>query len=118
MKSPKTLICFTHILNAMASSVKYVSYSAALFKQENPSLKDDDMASLSSQLSTIASPFEVVAADPSNLIVHFFPRSSTISTSPGISSLSEHSSFLENWASKSTMAWLLTALGVLRPMSY
>ena len=89
MKSHKTLICFTHILNAMASSVKYVSYSVALFEQENPSLKDDDMASLSSQLSTIASPFEVVVVDPSNLIVHFFPGISVIATSPGISSLSE-----------------------------
>ena len=56
------------------------------------------------QLSTTLSPFEVVVADPSNLTVHFFPRISTIATSPGISSLSKHSSFPRNWASRFAMA--------------
>ena len=90
----------------------------ALFKQGNSSLKDNGTVSPSSQLSSIPRLFEVVVADPSNLMVHFFPRSSAVATSPRISSLSEHSSSLGNWASRSTMAWLLTALGVLKPMSY
>ena len=84
------------MLSAMVNPVNYASYSAALFEQENPSLEDKGMVSPSSQLSTILSPFEVVVADPSNLIVHFFPRSSVTATSPRISSLSEHSFFLGN----------------------
>ena len=50
-------------------------------------MKDKGMVSPFSQLSTTPTPFEVVVVDPSNLIVHFFP---------GISSLSELSSFLGN----------------------
>ena len=46
----------------------------------------------SSQLSTIPKPFEVVVADSSNLMVHFFLRSFAAAISLGISSLSEHSS--------------------------
>ena len=80
----------------MANPVKYASYSAALFEYENQSLKDNSIVSLSSQLSIIPNPFEVVIADPSNLIVHLFPGSSATATSLGISSLSEHSSFLGN----------------------
>ena len=102
----------------MVSPVKYASYSAALFEQENPSLKDKGMVSPSSQLSMIPSPFEVAIADPSNLIVHFFLENSVTATVSGISLLSKHSSFPRDWASKSTMAWLLTTLGVLRLMSY
>ena len=81
-------------------------------------MKDRGMVFPSSQLSTTPTPFEVVIADPSNLIVHFFPGISATATSLGISSLSELFSFLGNCASRSAMAWLLTALGVLRPMSY
>ena len=98
--------------------VKYTSYSAALLEQENPSLKDKGMVSPSSQLSTTPTPFEVVVANLSNLIVHFFLGISAITTSPGISLLSELSSFPGNYASTSDIAWLLTALGVLRTMSY
>ena len=78
---------FTPILSATVNSVKYASYSAALLEQENPSLKDKGMASPSSQLSKTPTPFEVVVADPSNLIVHFFLGTSTTATSPGISFL-------------------------------
>ena len=74
LESPNTLMCFTPILSATVSPVKYASYSAALLEQENPSLKDKDMVSPSSQLSTIPTPFEVIVADPSNLIVHSFLR--------------------------------------------
>ncbi|XP_065625328.1 peroxidase 64 [Quercus suber] len=101
-----------------ASLVRYASYSTALFEHGNSSLKDNGMVSSSSQLSIIPRPFEVVVADPSNLMIHFFHRSSVTATSLRISSLSEHSSSPGNWASRSTMAWLLTALGVLKPMSY
>ena len=104
MESPKTLICFTHMLSAMVNPVRYVSYSAALFEQENPNLKDKGMVSPSSQLSTTPNPFEVVVANPSNLIVHFFLGSSTTATSLGISSLNEPFSFPGNWASRFTMA--------------
>ena len=81
-------------------------------------LKDKGMVSPSSQLSTTPNPFEVVVAHPSNLIVHFIHGSFATTTFLGISSLSELFSFLGNCASRSAMAWLLTALGVLRPMSY
>ena len=104
MESPKTLICFTSILSAMVNPVKYASYSAVLFEQENLSLKDKGMVSPSSQLSTTLIPFEVVVADPSNLIVHFFPKISATATFPRISSLSEHFSFPGNYASRSAMA--------------
>ena len=84
------------MLSAMVNLIKYASYSAALIEQENPNLKDKGMVSLSSQLNTIHNPFEVIVANPSNLIVHFFPGSSATATSPGISSLSDHSSFPGN----------------------
>ena len=103
MESPNTLICFITILSATVNSVKYASYLAALLEQENPSLKDKGMVSPSSQLSTIPTPFEVVVADLSNLIVHFFPRESTTATSPEISSLSELSS-PGNYANRFAMA--------------
>ena len=92
------------MLSATVNPVKYTSYSAALLEQENQSLKDKGMVSPSSQLSTIPTPFEVVVADPSNLIVHFFLGTSTTTTSPGISSLSELSSSPGNCANRSTMA--------------
>ena len=69
LKSPKTLICFTSMLSAMVNPVRYASYSVALFEQKNPSLKDKGMVYTSSQLSITPNPFEVVVADPSNLIV-------------------------------------------------
>ena len=71
----------------------------------------------SSQLSTIPMPFEVVA-NLLNLMVHFLFGSSTIATSLGIFSLNGHLSSLVNWASKFVMALLLTALGVLKLISY
>ena len=84
------------MLSAMVNPVRYVSYSAALFEQENPNLKDKGMVSPSSQLSTTPNPFEVVVADPSNLIVHFFLGSFATATSPGIYLLSEPSFFPGN----------------------
>ena len=84
------------MLSAMANSVKYASYSVALFEHGNSSLKDNGTVSPSSQLSTIPRPFEVVVADPSNFMVHFFHGRSTITTSPRISSFSEHSSSPRN----------------------
>ena len=72
----------------------------------------------SSQLSRIPTPFEAVVTDPSNLMVHFLLGCSTTATSPRISLLSGHSFSLGNWANKSAIAWLLTALGVLRLISY
>ena len=103
MESPNNLMCFTPMLSATVSLVKYTSYSAALLEQENPSLKDKGMVSSSSQLSTIPTSFEVIVADPSNLIVHFFPGASTTATLPGISSLSELSSSPGNCANRSAM---------------
>ena len=97
-------MCFTLMLSATVNPVKYASYSAALLEQENPSLKDKGMVSPSLQLSTIPTPFEVLVADPSNLIVYFFPGASTTATSPGISSLSELSSSLGNYANRSAIA--------------
>ena len=97
-------MCFTPMLSATVNPVKYTSYSAALLEQENQSLKDKGMVSPSSQLSTIPTPFVVVVAESSNLIVHFFPGTSTTNTSPGISSLSELSSSPGNCANRSTMA--------------
>ena len=67
-------------------------------------MKDKGMVSLSSQLSTIPTPFEVIVADPSNLIIHFFPGASTTTTSLGISSLSELSSSPGNYANRFDMA--------------
>ena len=96
MESPNTLICFTLILSAIVNLVRYASYSATLLEQEKPSLKDKGMVSPFSQLSMTPTPFEVVVADPSNLVVHFFHGISIITISPGISSLSELSSFLGN----------------------
>ena len=106
------------MLSAMVNPVRYASYSAALFEKENPSLKDKGMVSPSSQLSITPTPFEVMVANPSNLIVHFFPWTFATATSPGIFSLNEHSSFPGNWANRSAMAWFFTALGVLKPISY
>ena len=97
-------MCFTPILSATINLVKYASYSAALLEQENPRLKDKGMVSPSSQLSTIPTPFEVLVADPSNLIIYFFPGASTTATSPGISLLSELSSSLGNCANRSVIA--------------
>ena len=97
-------MCFTPILSATVNPVKYALYSVVLLEQENPSLKEKGMVSLSSQLSTTPTPFEVVVADPSNLIVHFFLGTSTTTTSPGISSLSEFSSSPRNYANRSAMA--------------
>ena len=72
MESPNTLICFTLILSAIVNLVRYASYLATLLEQEKPSLKDKGMVSPFSQLSMTPTPFEVVVADPSNLVVHFF----------------------------------------------
>ena len=102
----------------MVSPGRYAFYLVALFKQGNLSLKDNCTVSPFSQLSTIPRPFEVAVADPSNLMVHLFLGSSATTTSLRISSLSEHSSSLGNWATRYAMAYLLTALGVLKPMSY
>ena len=104
MESPNTLMCFTLMLSATVNLVKYSSYSATLLEQENLSLKDKGMVSPSSQLSTTPTPFEVVVADYSNLIVHFFPGTFATATSPRISSLSELSSFPGNYANRSAMA--------------
>ena len=97
-------MCFTPILSATINPVKYASYSTALLEQENPSLKDKGMVSPSSQLGTTPTPFEIIVADPSNLIVHFFLETSATATSPRISSLSELSSSLGNCANRSAMA--------------
>ena len=97
-------MCLTPILSATVNPVKYASYSTALLEQENPSLKDKGMVSPSLQLSTTPTPFEVVVADHSNLIVHFFPGTFAIATSPGISSLSELSSSPGNCANRFAMA--------------
>ena len=97
-------MCFTPILSATVSPVKYALYSAALLEQENPSLKDKGMVFPSSQLSTTPTLFEVVVADSSNLIVHFFPGASTTATSLGISLLSELSFSPGNCANRFAMA--------------
>ena len=104
LESPNTFMCFTPILSATVNPVKYASYLTALLEQENPSLKGKGMVSPSSQLSTTPTPFEVVVADYSNLIVHFFPWTFAIATSHGISSLSELSSSHGNCANRSAMA--------------
>ena len=104
MESPNTFICFTPILSAIVSPIKYASYSVAFLEHEKPSLKDKGMVSPFSQLSAIPTPFEVVVADPSNLIIYFFPRISVTTTSLGISSLSEPSSFPRNCANRTAMA--------------
>ena len=56
-------------------------------------MKDKGMVSPFSQLSITPNPFEVVVANPSNLIVHFFLGSSATATFLGISSLNELFSF-------------------------
>ena len=96
MESLNTLICFTPILSAIVSPVKYASYSAVLLEHEKPSLEDNGMVSPFSQLSTTPIPFEVAIANPPNLIVHFFLGISVTATSLGISSLSGLSSFPGN----------------------
>ena len=63
-------------------------------------------------------PFEFAVEDSSNFITNLYAATSTAATSLGTSLSSGNSSSLENYANRSTMAWLFTALGVPALKSY